>query len=329
MKKISLEAIYEIYTETFQGDSSREVRGDILEEGIVFNIQKYAIHDGPGIRTTVFLQGCPLNCWWCHNPESQGYTQKILFRKDKCIGCGDCSAVCSSKEVSHLKQGITKYVSECRLCERCINRCPTEALELIGKRMSANDVIAEIEKDQIFYEQSGGGVTFSGGEPLMQVEFLTRLLDACKEKGFHTTLDTSGYACWETLVQVADRIDLFLYDLKLIDDSRHKKYTGVSNRVILDNLNQLVKRRSNIWVRIPIIPGVNDDEDNIQSIGEFLSSIGIKDVFLLPYHRIAIDKYERLGKKYKLPYTQPPSDSDLNDIRNKLSAFGLYVRIGG
>ena len=297
--------------------------------GTVFNIQKYAIQDGPGIRTTVFLKGCPLNCWWCHNPESQSIQREILFSSDKCIGCGDCYKGCTSKATSSIHRERIKDNNQCSLCGKCAENCPTEAIEMVGKTMTVEDVMKEIEKDRVFYEESGGGVTFSGGEPLMQSEFLHEVLLRCREAEIHTALDTSGYSSWETLSKVSANVELFLYDIKHMNDQKHMALTGVSNRPILDNLKRLVAEGKRIWIRVPIIPGMNDDEQNMEEIGNLMDSLKLKEIYLLPYHNIAMDKYRRLGKAYGLPDIQTPSDKYMNEIAQNLSAYGLKVRIGG
>lgn len=297
--------------------------------GTIFNVQKYSIHDGPGIRTTIFFKGCPLGCWWCHNPESLESKTEIIFLLNKCIGCQDCMKSCPNGAITFSDQGLKRDNTKCSLCLECVNICPTGATEQAGKKMTVEDVIKEIEKDRVFYEESGGGATFSGGESLLQIEFLDSILTACKSKGIHTALDTSGYAPWEAIVRIVDKVDLFLYDIKLMDEEKHKKYTGVSNKPILQNLKKLAAGNSNVWIRLPIIPGVNDDEENIEKTGAFISSLNLRDVFLLPYHTIAMDKYTRLGKIYQLSALQPHSDKQMEDVSQKLKAFGLNVKVGG
>ncbi len=297
--------------------------------GIVFNIQRYSIHDGPGIRTTVFLKGCPLNCWWCQNPESQLCGQEMIFWGDRCIGCGACSAICPSGAIK-IKNGIPVTEKEkCIFCGKCIEKCPALAREMIGKKLTTEEVIKEIEKDLVFYEESGGGVTFSGGEPLEQSEFLESLLNCCQEKKIHTAVDTSGYISWGILKKISPKVDLFLYDLKLTDNERHKKYTGVSNEIILENLKKLSSVHNNIFVRFPVIPGINDDYQNIKEIGKFLSSLKIAQVNLLPYHYIGADKYRRLGMIYKLADIRSPSEERLSEVSAILRKFNLKVKLRG
>ena len=301
----------------------------LISTGIIFNIQRYSIHDGPGIRTTVFLKGCPLNCWWCQNPESQLNGQEMIFWGDRCIGCGACSTICPSGAIQ-IKNGIPITEKEkCILCGKCIEKCPAIAREIIGEKLTAEEVIKEIEKDLVFYEESGGGVTFSGGEPLGQSEFLEGLLNGCREKKIHTAVDTSGYIFWEILNKINPKVDLFLYDLKLMDNERHKKYTGVSNEIILENLEKLSSVHNNIFIRFPVIPGINDDYQNIKEMGEFLSSLEITQVNLLSYHYIGKDKYRRLGSAYKLATTQPPSKEKLSEVSAILRKFNLNVKLRG
>lgn len=300
-----------------------------MKQGVVFNIQKYSIHDGPGIRTTVFLKGCPLKCWWCHNPESQKIEGQLMFLANKCIVCRDCEKVCPTGAISFSNKGFNYDSSKCKLCEKCSEACPSEALEFAGKKLSQEDVIKEIEKDKIFYEESGGGVTFSGGEPLVQIDFLDNLLKLAKGKGLHTAIDTCGYSLWENIDRIKDKVDLFLYDIKHMDDEKHKKYTGVSNKLILDNLMKLAKEGKKIWVRIPIIPGINDDDINIEKTCKFISSLNLKDVFLLPYHNIAIDKYKRLDMKYKISDIENPDNEVMETMAQKFRGYGLNVKIGG
>ena len=301
----------------------------LMTTGTVFNIQRYSIHDGPGIRTTVFLKGCPLNCWWCQNPESRLSGQEMVFWGDRCIGCGACSTICPSGAIQ-IKNGIPVTEKEkCILCGKCIEKCPALAREMIGEKLTTEEVIKEIEKDLIFYEESGGGVTFSGGEPLEQSEFLEGLLNGCREKKIHTAVDTSGYISWGILNKIHSKVDLFLYDLKIMDKKRHKKYTGVSNEIILENLEKLSSVHNNIFVRFPVIPDINDDYQNIRKIGEFLSSLEIIQVNLLPYHYIGIDKYRRLGTTYKLADIQPSSEEKLSEISVILRKFNLNVKLSG
>lgn len=253
----------------------------------------------------------------------------MVYSKNKCMGCGDCVQNCPQSAVTLIEQGLSRNDTVCTWCETCINECPTGAIEKLGRSMTVTEVMKEIEKDKVFYEQSGGGVTFSGGEALLQTDFLTHVLDCCVARGIHTAVDTSGYAPWESLDRIVEQVDLFLYDLKHMDDEAHRKYTGVSNQLILENLAKLATKARNIWIRIPVIPGINDDANNIMKTGAFAQSLNLCNVSLLPYHHIAADKYARLGKTYLLPHTQPPEDEKLAELSGKLTRLGLTVKIGG
>ncbi len=293
-----------------------------MYEGRVFNIQKYSIHDGPGIRTTVFLKGCPLSCIWCHNPESQAFGPEIMLYSKRCIGCGKCLEVC--KQIPLLDR------EKCTSCGSCAEVCYAKAREAVGKLMTVQQVIAQLEKDSIFYDESGGGVTFSGGEPLSQPEFLLELLAQCKKREYHTAIDTSGYGSPETIKAVSSMTDLFLYDLKLMDDEKHMRYTGVSNKLILENLKTISQLGSRIFIRIPLLPGINDDDSNIKATAEVIQNTrGIEQVNILPYHNIAADKYNRLGKQSSLMDIPVPDTECVESIAGKFSAYGIKVKIGG
>ena len=294
----------------------------MLKTGIIFDIIKYSIHDGPGIRTTVFFKGCPLSCLWCHNPESQSSKQEIFFWEDRCIGCGDCIEVCAT--------GAINSAAECILCRKCVEACCTGARETVGKAVTKDNILAEIEKDVVFYDQSSGGVTFSGGEPLLQGDFLLDLLRCCQEREIHTAVDTTGFGDTRSLLQIASYVDLFLYDLKIMNEEKHKMYTGVSNQIILNNLQELSQIHNQVIVRIPLIPNINDDENNIKRTGEYLASLkNIKKVNILPYHNTGLDKYKRLHKEYKLRETKAPSNEKIATVKKQLMDFGLQVQVGG
>jgi pyruvate formate lyase activating enzyme len=273
-----------------------------MVSGLVFDIKKFAIHDGPGIRTTVFLKGCPLSCLWCHNPESQKSEPEISFMPDKCIACGWCFENCPNlaHSMADSKRNFDRGV--CDACGLCATQCYAGALELVGEEMSVDDALAEVLKDKTFYENSGGGMTISGGEPMAQFEFTLELLKKAKNTGVHCCLDTCGFAPIERYEQLLKYVDIFLYDLKETDPKRHEQYTGVPLQPILDNLKHLSRRDAAIWLRCPIIPGLNDRDEHFKKIGEIASSLsGIKQVTLHPYHPLGLSKSEKIGKEYALP----------------------------
>ena len=298
--------------------------------GIVFDIKKFSIHDGPGIRTTVFFKGCPLNCWWCHNPESQAPEPELVFWEGRCIRCGACLEVCDPGAIFWDGDVVSTDGEKCTLCGACAEACYAEAREIVGREMTVAQVMAEIERDVPFYDESGGGVTFSGGEPLAQRDFLLALLRACREKEIHTAVDTCGFATWETFDNIREYVGLFLYDLKLMDAAKHQKFTGVSNGLILRNLQALSQRGHDIFLRVPIIPGINDDDEEVRRIGAFAAALPrLERVDILPYHRAGVEKYGRLNEVYELPETRPPSDERMAGITQMLRGFGLQVKIGG
>jgi len=296
--------------------------------GTVLDIKRYAIHDGPGIRTTVFLKGCRLSCKWCHNPESQRERPEILYYVDRCTLCGACVSACEHGAIGVMGDRLTLDQSLCVGCGACVRVCPNGARELAGREMSVEQVVSEVVKDTLFYEESGGGVTLSGGEPLMQAEFTRDIAVRCHELDIHTALDTSGYAPEKELMKVAGTIDLFLYDIKVVDDAIHLAHTGVSNRGILRNLRMLDEMRKRIWIRFPLVPGVNDDEQSLSDLIDLIGSLrAVEAVQVLPYHRAGEGKYRRLGREYAFLGTEEPSGEDAAAYLAKET--GLPVRIGG
>lgn len=251
--------------------------GVMMLTGTVFDIQRFSVHDGPGIRTTVFLKGCPLRCKWCHNPEGLSREPQLQFFAEKCLGCGAC--------------GGRDRLSDA-------NACPSRALQICGKESNEDEIIAELLKDRIYYT-NGGGVTVSGGECLMQADFTAAILKRAKELGIHTAVDTSGFAPWSELSKVIPYCDLFLYDVKCIDPTAHKRYTGVDNSQIIDNLRRLNEEKREIWVRVPVIPDFNCNVKEMTAIAELVSSMSsVKQVTLMPYHTLGASKYATLGIEY-------------------------------
>jgi pyruvate formate lyase activating enzyme len=297
--------------------------------GSIFDIRRYALHDGPGIRTTVFLKGCPLSCWWCHNPESRRSSGQVVVRENLCVRCGSCSTACSHGAVDMQADGPQTDADLCELCGACVDACSAGARELVGRSVTAAEVVAELEQDIPFFDESGGGVTISGGEPLQQPEFLNALLAGCKALDLHTAVDTSGYVPWQVLERLMEPVDLFLYDLKCLDDEQHRQYTGVSNGLILRNLAGLQAAGKAIIVRMPVVPGINDDEAQITAAGQFCVRLGIQRVDLLPYHASAGAKYRRLAMPYALDETPSPTDEHMQHLTGRLRALGLDARIGG
>jgi pyruvate formate lyase activating enzyme len=298
-------------------------------KGIIFNLQKYSIHDGPGIRTTVFFKGCPLNCLWCHNPESQLQKQELMLWEERCVLCGNCKKTCMYKAIDYCGNSVSYHRDKCVLCRACIDICPHNAWEQSGTEINTETLLREIEKDFVFYEESKGGVTFSGGEPLLQIDFLEDILTECNKKGIHTALDTTVFSSWESLGRVVQLVDLFLIDLKHMDSEEHKIYTGVANETILKNIGKLSALNKDIYIRIPIIPGINDGEKNLRETAEFLLGQNINQVNILPYHKIGIEKYNRLHKEYMLKELLEPSKEHIREVVEYLEKKGLKVKTGG
>ena len=273
-------------------------------KGLIFDIQRGSYVDGPGIRTTVFFKGCNLKCAWCHNPESQCSYPQLMYYKDKCNDCGICRSVCESP-------------NNCILCGKCTLYCPNDARKICGKEYTVGDVISEICKDISYYRNSGGGVTFSGGECMLQINFLTELLKECKKNGINTAVDTAGnvpYAYFETILPYTD---IFLYDIKCMDTEPHKKYTGTDNALILENLKKILKTDKKVIIRIPIICGINDNENEMTKIKNFLNENGkAEKIELLPYHSFGENKYYALNMNYKKFIT--PSKDQINSLKNAL-----------
>jgi pyruvate formate lyase activating enzyme len=300
-------------------------------KGTIFDIKRYAIHDGPGIRTTIFFKGCTLRCQWCHNPEGIQKKHEIMFRPERCAeGCRDCVSSCPQKAIDKINEVIDIDRTRCDLCGVCGEACVYEALELVGLDVTVKEILDKVEKDRIFYDESGGGVTLSGGEPLVQHKFLLELLDELKNRDIHTAVDTSGYVPYENLEKVSKKADLLLYDIKVMDGEKHRLFTGESNAVILENLKKISADGREIIIRMPVLKGLNDDEENIERLAEFLLSCkNVDRINLLSYHKGAEGKLKRLMKKSPLLDFHAPTEKRLDEIKKKLSSHGFTVKIGG
>ena len=297
----------------------------------IFDIKRFAIHDGPGIRTTVFLKGCPLVCSWCHNPESQMAAPTILLRRERCAGCEACVETCPQGAAA-MRDGIPIIdTTRCQSCGACVQACPHHARELIGHSQSLDSLLEILRRDVAFYDRSGGGVTLSGGEPLSQPGFVLALLDRLRNEAVHTAVDTCGYAPPEVIRGVAERTDLFLYDIKLIDPERHKRYTGVDNERILENARLLSQRGAPMWIRYPLIPGINDTEEDLRALGRFVAGLAsVESLQLLPYHQAAEEKARRAGQVYQLQGVSPPDQVTVERCREWVQEeISVPVSIGG
>ena len=267
----------------------------------IFDMERNSFVDGPGIRTTVFFKGCNLKCAWCHNPESQDFKPQMMFYKDKCKGCGKCKKICPTPD-------------KCTLCGKCTFYCPVDARKVCGREYTVDEVFAEVIKDKAYYDNSGGGVTFSGGECMLQIDFLVEILKKCKESGIHTAVDTAGYIPFESFEKILPYTDLFLYDIKCFESAKHKRFVGVGNEMILENLKKLFKTGAKIWIRIPVIAAVNDSIEEMLQIKTFLDQCGNPEkIELLPYHAMGENKYAAIGREVQRFVS--PDDNKLKNLK--------------
>lgn len=302
--------------------------------GTIFNIQRFSIHDGPGIRTTVFLKGCPLRCFWCHNPEGLHKPVEIQFYGSRCIGCGECVRACVHGAQVLDENGRIYHRERCVVCGECVETCFAEGLQLVGREVSVEQVVTEVLLDRAFYANSDGGVTLSGGEPLLQPEFSLALLAACQTAGVHTALETTTYCAWETLERTLSLTDLYLVDIKHMDPGKHQAVTGVPNRRILANIRRLAATGKPIIFRVPVVPDVNDTPEEIAEIARFVCELSASraegfnglSLELLPFHRLAGEKYTSLGIEYRAAHLEPLSKDRLPALVEVARAQGVVAR---
>lgn len=289
-------------------------------EGLIFDMDSFAVHDGPGIRLAVYLKGCPLTCLWCHSPESQASRPEIVLVQDRCVMCGDCASVC--EQAAHLLIEGSHQIdrSRCIACGQCVSVCAHRALSIKGERIRASEIVARAKRLKPFFEHSGGGVTLSGGEVTQQVGFAAAVLSGCRQEGIHTVIETCGATSWDNLAALVDLCDLVLYDIKLVDDDLHRRWTGVSNRTILENAQRLAGH--NVQVRVPLIPGITDTDENIGALYNLLLDVGLPQLGLLPYNAAAGAKYEWLGRCYEID-AEPQSAERLQELVDWAGRLGL------
>ena len=300
---------------------------EMEKKGLVFNVQRFSIHDGPGIRTTVFMKGCPLKCLWCSNPESQDFSPNLMVRDINCRGCGACVKVCPEGAITLTKeQGRMIDWGKCTQCLICADACIYDSLNVCGKYMAVEEILEEVMRDHDFYKNSGGGITVSGGEALSQNEFVADLLKECKGQGLHTVLDTTGYAPWEKIERVLRFVDLVLFDIKHPDSREHKRSTGVGNELILENLAR-ISETNIVWLRMPLIAGFNDSEECIKGVAMLGKRIGAEKLSLLPYHEGGKSKSEQIGRPYGFPRGKAPEDEHITFLKEVIEKEGVKVSI--
>ncbi|WP_028830117.1 trans-4-hydroxy-L-proline dehydratase activase [Proteocatella sphenisci] len=299
-------------------------------KNLVFNIQKYSIHDGEGIRTTIFFKGCPMDCKWCHNPESQAYTQGVMYNAEKCVECGNCISKCPQDAISIKGGVITTSADRCNFCESCTDACLNNAREIAGKAYTVDEIMKEIEKDKMFYDQSNGGVTLSGGEVMTQdMNYILGILKKCNRMGYRVNIDTCGHASFENFEKIMPYVDTFLYDIKHMDNELHKELTGQGNELVLGNLAKLSEKGAKINIRMPLVEGINADDEHIGKVIDFLSNLKIEKVNLLPYHNTGKSKYERMGIRYEGDNYTAPDAERMEMIRLRFEKNNFNAKIGG